>query len=94
MLETRSGQTEGREGMQYYPKIHEEKKKQFVTAVAVLCLLTPVRFHAPRIPGIPPGTPADPVCIIIAPVTTTTQMSSHMQGAWQSNVQAYKPSML
>lgn len=93
MLQTYSGQTGGREGMQKYPKIHEEEKKHFVTAVAVLCLLTQCIFMLPEFQA-SLGTAADPGCIITAPVTTTTLTSSHTQGAWQSNGQAYKPSML
>lgn len=81
--------------MQNYPKIHEEKKNAVChsCAVTMLCLLIRCIFMLPELQG-PLGTPADPVCTIIAPATTSTQMSSHMQGAKQSNGQAYKPRML
>lgn len=94
MLKIYSGQTGGREGTQCYPKNHNEEKKKKSSihscAVAMLWLLIRYIFMLPEFLG----TPADPACIMIAPVTTSTQMSSHMQGARQSNGQAQKPSIL
>lgn len=89
MLKIYSGQTGGSEGMQNYPQNNEAKKIAVChsCAVAMLCLLSQCIFMLPELQA-SLGTPADPVCIIIAPVTTSTQMSSHMQGARQSNGQA------
>lgn len=81
--------------MQNYPQIHEgetKKKKGSLSQLQPCCLLSLCIFMLPEL-HTSLGTPADPVCIIIAAVTTT-QTSSHMQGAWQSNGQACKPSTL